>query len=177
MDVAKSVHGVPIRLTDERWEHIVLGHPEMSGRRGEILDAVAKPSIVVRGNEGSLLATRRTAGGMLVVVAYRDERVGRVHPDRLPDAARPIPGKRHHMDLSIVDEVRRIVPDLVKLPSYVESTYDQEADVLYLTFARDAEADDSELTDDDILLRYKGGGLIGITVLHASKRAGVRLPS
>ncbi len=70
MDVAKSVHGVPIRLTDERWAHIVLGHPEMSGRRGEILDAVAEPSLVVRGSEGSLLATRPTDGGRLIVVAY-----------------------------------------------------------------------------------------------------------
>jgi uncharacterized protein YuzE len=81
------------------------------------------------------------------------------------------------MDVNIVDEVRRIVPELVRLPSYVESTYDQEADVLYLAFERGATADDSELTDDDILLRYKGGRLIGVTVMHASKRAGLKLSS
>jgi uncharacterized protein YuzE len=81
------------------------------------------------------------------------------------------------MDVTIIDEVRRIVPELVKLPSYIESTYDHEADVLYLAFERDATADDSELTDDDIVLRYKDGLLVGVTVLHASKRAGLRLSS
>jgi hypothetical protein len=72
MDVAISVHGVPIRLTDERWTHIERGHPEMAGRRSEILNSVSTPDMLVRGNEGTLLAVRRSAGGMLVVVAYRE---------------------------------------------------------------------------------------------------------
>jgi hypothetical protein len=29
MILAKSKNGVPIRLTDERWAHILIGHPEL----------------------------------------------------------------------------------------------------------------------------------------------------
>ncbi|TMC14107.1 MAG: DUF2283 domain-containing protein, partial [Chloroflexi bacterium] len=31
-------------------------------------------------------------------------------------------------------------------------------------------ADDSELTDDDVIVRYESGEVVGLTVLHASKR-------
>lgn len=51
------------------------------------------------------------------------------------------------------------------------STYDEEADVLYLNFKKPSHADDSELTDDDIIVRYEQGEVVGITVLHASQRA------
>lgn len=50
--------------------------------------------------------------------------------------------------------------------------YDKEADVLYLNFKKPSHADDSELTDDDILIRYEKGDVIGITVLNASRRRG-----
>lgn len=49
-------------------------------------------------------------------------------------------------------------------------SYDEEADVLYLNFKKPSHADDSELTDDDVLIRYEKGAIIGITILHASKR-------
>jgi len=52
----------------------------------------------------------------------------------------------------------------------VRSNYDKEADVLYLNFKKSARADDSELTDDDIIIRYEKGEVIGITILHASQR-------
>ena len=50
------------------------------------------------------------------------------------------------------------------------SSYDAEADVMYLNFKKPAIASDSELTDDDIIVRYDGDEIIGLTVLHASKR-------
>ncbi len=50
------------------------------------------------------------------------------------------------------------------------SSYDEEADVLYLNFKKPSHADDSVLTDDDVIIRYENGEIIGITVLHASKR-------
>ena len=49
--------------------------------------------------------------------------------------------------------------------------YDQEADVLYISLDRPQEATDTEMTDDGILLRYRGKDLVGITVLDASARA------
>ena len=51
------------------------------------------------------------------------------------------------------------------------SAYDAAADVLYITFRKPAHATDSELTDDDIIIRYDGDQVIGITVLHASERS------
>lgn len=49
-------------------------------------------------------------------------------------------------------------------------SYDQEADVLYINFKKPSLATDSELTDDDIIIRYAGEEVIGLTILHASLR-------
>ncbi len=53
---------------------------------------------------------------------------------------------------------------------YLWSSYDAEADVLYINFKRRAVATDSELTDEDVIVRYEGDEVIGLTVLHASTR-------
>ena len=55
--------------------------------------------------------------------------------------------------------------------SCLGAAYDAEGDVLYVHFKPPgAAATDSELTDDDIILRYDGAEVIGITILHASQR-------
>ena len=48
--------------------------------------------------------------------------------------------------------------------------YDDEADSLYVNFKKPSYATDSEMTDDDVIVRYEGEEVIGFTVLHASKR-------
>jgi len=53
---------------------------------------------------------------------------------------------------------------------YLWSSYDSEADVLYINFKKPSHATDSELTDDDIIIRYEEKTIVGITILHASKR-------
>ena len=64
-----------------------------------------------------------------------------------------------------------LVPALLRTPHRtVWSSYDPEADVLYLNFKKPATATDSELTDDDIIVRYEGDDVIGLTILHASTR-------
>jgi uncharacterized protein YuzE len=51
------------------------------------------------------------------------------------------------------------------------TAYDAEADVLYVNFQQPAiPADDSELTDDDIVIRYKDNQIIGLTFLNIRKR-------
>ena len=53
----------------------------------------------------------------------------------------------------------------------LQASYDEEGDVLYIHFGRQPiPATDSELTDDDIIVRYDGENVIGITILHASLR-------
>jgi len=68
-------------------------------------------------------------------------------------------------------KVLDIVPELLEVPySRIWTSYDKKADVLYINFKKPSHADDSELTDDDIIIRYEKGEIIGITVLNASKR-------
>lgn len=70
-----------------------------------------------------------------------------------------------------VAEYLDIVPAVLRSPhGFLWSSYDAEADVLYLNFKKPAHATDSELTDDDILIRYEGDEVIGLTILNASKR-------
>ncbi|HET55893.1 MAG TPA: DUF2283 domain-containing protein [Ignavibacteria bacterium] len=64
-----------------------------------------------------------------------------------------------------------LASDLLNLPfNNVWTNYDKEADVLYMNFKKPAVADDSELTEDNIIIRYEGKEVIGITILNASKR-------
>jgi uncharacterized protein YuzE len=53
---------------------------------------------------------------------------------------------------------------------YLWSSYDVEADVLYINFKKPSRATDSELTDEDVIIRYEGEDVVGLTILHASKR-------
>ena len=70
-----------------------------------------------------------------------------------------------------VKEFLKITPQLINLPvKRIWYSYDQEADVLYLNFKKPSHADDSELTEDDIIIRYEKDEIVGITVLHASSR-------
>jgi len=47
--------------------------------------------------------------------------------------------------------------------------YDAKADVLYINFHQPALiADDSELTEDGILIRYQNNEIIGLTILNVS---------
>lgn len=59
----------------------------------------------------------------------------------------------------------------VKLtPERIDVEYDERGDALYIAFSPETVADDSELTDNDILLRYKDNKIIGLTILRFSER-------
>ena len=49
-------------------------------------------------------------------------------------------------------------------------SYDVEADTLYINFKKPSHATDSELTEDDVIVRYEDDQVVGYTILHASKR-------
>lgn len=48
-------------------------------------------------------------------------------------------------------------------------SYDEEADVLYLNFKKPSPADDSIITEDDIITRYEKGKVVGVTIINANK--------
>lgn len=75
------------------------------------------------------------------------------------------------LDSEISHVLAQAVPMLLGYPAqrfWVD--YDSEADVLYINFQRPQQAADTKLTDDGILLRYRGDQLVGVTVLDASTR-------
>lgn len=57
MDLALSVEGVPIRLTTERWFHIVENHDDMAGYYDDVLEVIENPDLVLGGYGGSRIAT------------------------------------------------------------------------------------------------------------------------
>ncbi|OYT63126.1 hypothetical protein B6U67_03485 [Methanosarcinales archaeon ex4484_138] len=71
-------------------------------------------------------------------------------------------------------EVHRIlplIPELLEVPhARIWTSYDKDIDVLYINFKKPSHADDSELTDNNIIIRYEKGEIIGIAILNASKR-------
>jgi uncharacterized protein YuzE len=70
------------------------------------------------------------------------------------------------------------IQDYIKLISavkhapgkYLWSSYDVEADVLYINFKKPSQATDSEITEDDVIIRYDGANVVGLTILNASSR-------
>lgn len=70
-----------------------------------------------------------------------------------------------------IEQYLKIIPAVKAAPqNYLWSSYDSEADVLYINFKKPSHASDSELTDDDIIIRYEEDQIVGLTILHASKR-------
>lgn len=76
MLIVRSVDGVPIRLTQERWEHICRRHPEMEDQQGRALETLRDPLEVLKGDFGEKLAVRFYRRPPLtskyLIVAYRE---------------------------------------------------------------------------------------------------------
>ncbi len=69
---ASSRNGVPIRLTDERWTHIIEEHGEVATLRQEVLLAVSDAERVLRGTAAELLAVRILSSDAAIVTVYRE---------------------------------------------------------------------------------------------------------
>lgn len=77
------------------------------------------------------------------------------------------------MEQAIINSGKLAIPDLVTLAKYSHDQlfidYDEEADVLYISFGKPQKADDSVHGQNDIIRRKKGGKIIGLTILNASR--------
>ncbi len=73
------------------------------------------------------------------------------------------------METIAVNEVKKLLPYFMKHKN-VWTSYDEEADVLYLHFKKPNHADHSKMTEDEIIIRYEKGELIGFTILNASTK-------
>ncbi len=77
------------------------------------------------------------------------------------------------MEKGVVLELLESLPHLLKFPSkQIWFNFDEEADVRYVSFERPQGATDTELTEDGVLMRYRGDRLVGVTILNARKRFG-----
>lgn len=65
------------------------------------------------------------------------------------------------------------IPYLLKSPSKkVWVDYDEDTDVMYISFYKPQKANDS-IMEDNIIYHYRDKKLVGITVLHASQTYGL----
>ncbi|MDI6890396.1 MAG: DUF2283 domain-containing protein [Thermodesulfovibrionales bacterium] len=66
-----------------------------------------------------------------------------------------------------VKDILDSIPYLLRMPSKrVWVDYDEEADVLYISFRKPQQANDSEM-EDDVIYHYHDKELVGLTILHA----------
>jgi len=70
--VAKSVNGVPIRLMEERWQHIIEGHADLTNYWNDALDVIERPEGVFEGRRGSLIAVRSYGRRGHLGIFYRE---------------------------------------------------------------------------------------------------------
>jgi hypothetical protein len=72
MDSVLSIEGVPIRLTRERWFHIVENHDDLASYYEDVLGTVENPDLVLSGYRGSLIAVRGYGRRWYLAVVYRE---------------------------------------------------------------------------------------------------------
>jgi hypothetical protein len=74
--IAVSVKGVPIRLTQERWNHIFSRHPELKHFKDWLAETIQDPERVYEGGRGESLAVRyypsSPVGAKFLIVVYKE---------------------------------------------------------------------------------------------------------
>ncbi|MHB1661327.1 MAG: DUF2283 domain-containing protein [bacterium] len=76
-----------------------------------------------------------------------------------------------NINSQLIGDISKIAPHLLNFPKKrMWIDYDDEADVLYISFKKPQEATDSEMLENGILLRYSGKDIVGLTILDASIR-------
>jgi len=70
-----------------------------------------------------------------------------------------------------VKGLKEAIPYFLKMPSKrIWVDYDEEADVLYISFRKPQQANDS-IMEGDIVYHYHDRDLVGLTILHAKGKA------
>ena len=76
MIIVYSKNSVPIRISQERWKHIVDRHPELKDSKEMVVGTIGDPEFILRGDFGELLAVRfysKTKMGKKYLVAIYKE--------------------------------------------------------------------------------------------------------
>jgi hypothetical protein len=70
--IITSKNGKVIRLTDERWTHIIEGQGELAEMQARVLETVTEPERILEGRAGELIAIRAVEVGKWLIVMYRE---------------------------------------------------------------------------------------------------------
>jgi uncharacterized protein YuzE len=74
-------------------------------------------------------------------------------------------------DMGEVILSNEVINGLLAMPArQIWTDYDEQADVLYISFRKPQQANDSVMEADDSIYHYRDEELVGITVLNASKQ-------
>ena len=71
-NISYSLNDVPIRLTDERWRHIVENHDDMAGYYDKVLQTVEDADYVIKGYEGAFIALQEVKKMKYLAVVYKE---------------------------------------------------------------------------------------------------------
>jgi hypothetical protein len=69
--ITNSKNGVPIRLIEERWSHIIDHHNDIAGYFDDVLNAVEDPDMILKGWTGELLAVKKI-NDRYIIAAYKE---------------------------------------------------------------------------------------------------------
>ena len=53
---------------------------------------------------------------------------------------------------------------------HIKMNYDPEGDVLYIHFGEAQPADDSDITDEGVVVRLRDGKIVGLSILNAREK-------
>jgi hypothetical protein len=71
-DIVISVNNVPIRMTDERWRHIVENHDDMAGYYDTVLRTVEDADYIIKGYGGASIALQQIGKTKFIAVVYKE---------------------------------------------------------------------------------------------------------
>ncbi len=70
---ATSKNKIIIRLSEERWLHIVESHDEMAGYLEDVLETIENPELIIRGKKDELLGAKYYEDVMRYLIAVYKE--------------------------------------------------------------------------------------------------------
>jgi len=71
-EIVVPKNGVPIRLPEERWIHIVENHDDVAGYMDDVLEVVENPDFIIKGYREALIALRQMRANKFLAVVYKE---------------------------------------------------------------------------------------------------------
>jgi len=77
----------------------------------------------------------------------------------------------------VVTISKELIVQVLSLPGrQMWTDYDAEADVLYISFRKPQQANDSIMEEDGNIYHYRDGELVGVTIPYASEKTASAAP-